>query len=450
MYGAPVNRTGIHGFVTRVSLAGPARGSLAVAVTIALALTASPARLRASPADLFGVGLRPQSMAQTGVAYGEHDHQSAHNPALLGGRTEQHLSLGYQSVLLETEYSGASEGRTQTAVNSTTLGVTLPLPFGGPLAERVALGFSAYSPRELVTRAELLYADTPQFPLLAPRAQCLNLASGLGVLVHPRLRLGVGVQWLASLVGSVSVTGSDEGTTTVVHDELVTSVAPVAGVSAEPADDWHLGLVWRDEHQSEVDVKIQVSELGALELPELNVAGMAQYDPEQVDAEVQWAPGRYSLALAVRYRRWSGFPGFLGRTFDCPPEEPVCGTQAPPDPGFSDTWTPKAAVAVRFALGERAEAELRSGVAYEPTPIPEQREHSNTWDNARWVATAGYGVRFEAGGVPLSLEIAVQQHWLSARSHEKDAEAAALQPAFAKVSTTGQIQLFALAAGVEF
>ncbi|HEU5073039.1 MAG TPA: outer membrane protein transport protein, partial [Polyangiaceae bacterium] len=385
-------------------------------------------------------------MAQTGVAHGEHDHQSAHNPALLGGRARQHLSLGYQSVLFETEYSGTSHGRDQHAVNATSLGVTLPLPFGGGLAQRLALGFSAYSPRELVTRAELLYADTPQFPLLAPRAQCLNLATGLGVLVHPRLRLGVGVQWLASLVGSVVVTGSDEGTTTtVVRDELVTSLAPVAGVSAEPLDDLHVGLVWRDEHRSEVDVKIQVSELGALVLPNLNIAGLAQYDPEQVDAEIQWVPERWSLVFGVRYRHWSAFPGFLGPTFECPPEAPVCGTQAPANPGFSDTWTPKAAIAFRIALSDTAQAELRSGVAYEPTPIPEQRGSSNLWDNARVVGSAGYGLRFEAGGVPLSLEIAVQRHWLRERTHAKSSEASAQQPQFSKVVTAGAIQLFALA-----
>lgn len=438
-----MNRECRHGFVTHYRRLGR------VACAVALFVDTTPAG--ASPADLFGVGLRPQSMAQTGVAHGEHDHQSAHNPALLGGRAQQHLSLGYQSALFETEYSGTSGGHAQTAVNTTTLGVTLPLPFGGVLAQRLALGFSAYSPRELVTRAELLYADTPQFPLLAPRAQCLNLATGLGALVHPRLRVGAGVQWLASLVGSVSVTGSDEGTTTtVVRDELVTSLAPVVGVSAEPVDDVHLGLVWRDEHQSKVDVQIRVSELGALELPKLNIAGMAQYDPEQVDAEIQWVPDPWSLVLGVRYRRWSAFPGFLGPTFECPADEPVCGAQAASDPGFSDTWSPKGALGFRFAVAERAQVELRAGLAYEPTPVPEQRNRSNTWDNARVVASAGYGLRFEAGGVPLSIELAFQQHWLRERAHVKVSEAKQLQPGFGNVVTRGQIQLFAAALGVEF
>lgn len=415
-------------------------------------LGTSAGAAHASPADLFGVGLRPQGMVQTGVADGEHDHLSAANPALLGGLTRQHLSLGYQSAVFETSYSGSSEGSTQDAANATTLGVTLPLPFGGLLENRLALGFSAYSPRKLVTRAEILYADTPQFPLLASRAQSLSLASGLGVLLHPRVRVGAGVQWLASLVGSVAVTGSDEGeTTTVVEDQLVTSLAPVLGVSVEPLDDWHVGLVWRDEHTSEVHVKIQVAELGALELPDLNIAGMAQYDPEQLDAEVQWTPDPWSLVLGLRYRRWSAFPGFLEPTFKCPPEEPVCGTQAPAAPDFSDTWTPKAALALRFSLGEHASAEFRSGVAYEPTPIPEQTGASNTWDNARVVASAGYGLDFDWGGVPLSLEIAFQQHWMRERTHVKNSDVAADPDLdLSRVVTQGQIRLFALAAGVEF
>ena len=102
------------------------------------------------------------------------------------------------------------------------------------------------------------------------------------------------------------------------------------------------------------------------------------------------------------------------------------------------------------ALAEGAEAELRSGVAYEPTPIPEQRESSNTWDNARLVASAGYGLRVDAGGVPLSFEIAFQQHWLSERTHTKRATVAEQAPEFGKITTSGQIQLFAFAAGVAF
>lgn len=418
---------------------------------LTLLLVGAP--VSASPADLFGVGLRSQAMAQTGAAYGEHDHQSFTNPALLGGVAQQHLSLGYQSALFVTRYrsdSGA-EAQSQELASATTLGVTLPLPFGGFLRDRLAIGFSAYSPRKLVTRAQLWYPDRPQFPLLASRAQSLSLATALGAKVLPRLNLGVGLRWLASLAGSVSVTGSESGeTTTVVQDKLVTSLAPVAGLRAEPFDNVFLGLVWRDEHTSRIDVAIQVAELGALELPELNIAGMAQYDPEQVDAELAWLIGAWQLAGAVRYRRWSAFPGFLEQTFDCPESEPICGAKAPAPPNFSDTWALRAGVAKVSVLAPAASSELRLGLGYEPTPVPEQTGTANRWDNSRVVASAGYGVKVVWGGVPLAFELALQQQWLVERTHVKSAMAAETQPELARVTTAGSVRLVAFGAGVTF
>lgn len=392
-------------------------------------------------------------MAQTGAAYGDHDHQSYTNPALLGGRTEQHLSLGYQSALFVTKYHSDSlpEVHDQALASATTLGVTLPLPMGDILTDRLAIGFSAYSPRELVTRAQLWYPDRPQFPLLASRAQSLSLATGLGAKILPGLSLGVGVRWLASLIGAVNVTGSESGeTTTVVRDQLVTSVAPVAGLRAEPFDDVFVGLVWRDEHTSHIDIAIQVADLGALELPELNIAGMAQYDPEQVDAELAWLVGGWELVTATRYRRWSAFPGFLEQTFSCPASEPICGAKAPPPPNFSDTWAVKAGAARALQLSSSASAELRVGLGYEPSPVPEQVGTENRWDNARLMASAGYGVEVDWSGVPFSFEVALQQQWLRERMHVKGAAAAEARPELARVTTGGSVQLVAAALGVEF
>ncbi len=405
----------------------------------------------ASSSDLFGVGVRSQGMAQTGVAYGEHDHQSTLNPALLGGRTQSHLSFGYQTALFRLEYQAAQAEHLQGVVSATLLGVTLPLPFGGMLEHRVALGFSAYSPRRLVSRAELLFPERPQYPLLMSQAESLGLSTGVGVELHPRVRVGVGVRWLASLAGSVVVSSSEAGeTSTVVRDQLVKSTAAVAGVILEPLDHLRVGLVWRDRHMSRLDVKIRIRDLGSLDLPDLNIEGTAQYDPEQWDAEAAWVAERWQLSAGVRYRLWSDFPGFLGQTIGCPEGEEKCGTDPPTKPGFSNTWSPRLAVAQRVALGKTASAELRAGVAYEATPVPEQTALSNVWDNARWVASVGYGLSALLGSVPLDLDLAVQQHWLAPREHDKEPEAAAREPEFAHVRTKGQVRLVSLSLGVAF
>lgn len=406
--------------------------------------------LAASPADLFGVGVRSQGMAQTGVARGEHDHQSYTNPALLGGRDEQHLSLGYQSVAFETSFRAGTERREHDMASATALGVTLPVPFGGVLERRLALGLSVLSPRKLVTRAKLWFPERPQFPLLTSQAESLGLATGLGVELHPRLRVGAAVRWLANLAGTVVVTGSEDETSTVVNDELLASRSAVVGFATQPIDGLHFGLVWRQAQVSELDVVIRVSELGALTVPEMHLAGIAQYDPEQVDAELSLGDGAWQLALGTRYRRWSAFPGFLERTVRCPADEPRCGSAPPPDPNFSDTWAPRAALAYGFDLTASAAAEVRLGVGYEPSPVPEQTGTSNLWDNSRFVGTLGYGLAFELGSVPLSLDLALARHWFRPRTHEKNASAAALQPKLARVTTGGSIQLVALALGVTF
>src|SRR5690606_11355868 len=208
--------------------------------------------------------------------------------------------------------------------------------------------FSALNPRKLVTRAELWFPERPQFPLLAPRAQTLSLTAGLGVEVTESLRVGLGIRWLAGLTASVMVSGADDETTTVVRDELVTSTALVVGVQAEATEHLRLGLVWREANQSELEVAITLSEVGALVLPPLNVTGIPQYDPEQVDLELAWVDERWQVSLATRFRRWAAFPGFLGQTVVCPSAEERCGTAAPAAPGFSNTWSPRAGAAYRL------------------------------------------------------------------------------------------------------
>ena len=408
-------------------------------------------KVAASPADLFGVGTRAQGVAQTGTAFGEHDHQCYTNPALLGGRSFQHLSLGYQSVLFVTRYTAGAQHGEQQLLTYSVLGVTLPVPFGGPLERRLALGLSVTSPRRLVTRAKLWFPERPQFPLLTSQAESLSLTTGVGIKLSDSLSAGVGVRWLASMVGHVLIAGEDDGTTTaLVQDELVTSRSPVLGLTSAPLESVRLGLVWRGVQRSDLDIDVQFSDLGALRLPDLALAGTAQYDPEQWEGEVAWLSAPWHLALALRYRRWSSFDGFLRRSVPCPRGETRCGTPEPAVPGFEDTWSPRLGGTWRMPLGRSLRATVRAGLAYEPSPVPEQTGASNYWDNARWLTSLGYGVSASLGGVAFDLDLALQRHWLVERSHQKDSAAAESMPDLARVTTDGSLSLAALELGVTF
>jgi len=235
-----------------------------------------------------------------------------------------------------------------------------------------------------------------------------------------------------------------------VETELVPTYAAVAGLSLALGQKWRVATVFREALAAEFDVDVRATDLGALALPELNVAGVAAYDPLQVHVEVSRALWDWTLIVAATYKRWSDAPGRLEATTSCPASRPNCAA-LPPEPfELYDTWVPRAAAVYAFALTRRARAELRAGYAYEVTPMPEQVGAENTWDNSRHVLGLGYGVRLPSGPLPLSLDLAYQLHVLSARTHEKDAGVVSQNAGFPAVTTSGTVQSFALALGVTF
>ena len=81
----------------------------------------------------------------------------------------------------------------------------LPLPLGGVLRERLALGLALLTPLDVVVRGRILYAETPQF-LLADRAQSVAIQAAMGVDIGHGLRVGGGVSALAALLPGMSWT----------------------------------------------------------------------------------------------------------------------------------------------------------------------------------------------------------------------------------------------------
>jgi hypothetical protein len=139
----------------------------------------------------------------------------------------------------------------------------------------------------------------------------------------------------------------------------------------------------------------------------------------------------------------------LGETVRCPAADP-CGTEPEPDPGYENTLSPRAAFAARIPLSKAASGELRAGVGYEPSPVPEQVGAENRWDNPRVLLSAGYGVRIETDHNAFFWDLAWQTHRLTARRHEKGLDVASDNAGFPSVKTGGHINLFSIEMGVEF
>ncbi|HMR75715.1 MAG TPA: outer membrane protein transport protein, partial [Polyangiaceae bacterium] len=351
---------------------------------------------------------------------------------------------------LKAEGANAPGDVPEEGVGGTFIGVVLPLPFGGVIEDRLTLGLGTYTPTQLIARARLLYPERPQFPLLTDRAQTLNFNLGLGVDLGHGLQLGAGFLALAELVGTVVVQTDTSGRVgTVVDDQLIATYAPIFG-AAYQVEDTQLGVTWRGALEGEFDVVVDVRDLGSLVVPSLNIAGIAQYDPMALQAEVGQRFSRLTLVAGATWKHWSAFDGFQRATVRCPSAQPDCDALRVQPIEFSDVIVPRVGALYELELSAVSRAELRAGYAFEPSPLQEQTGTRNTLDNDRHVLAVGYGVELFEPLPPITLDAFYQVHLLAPRTHAKDASVPSNNPGAPELESKGVVQNFGLILGVKF
>jgi long-chain fatty acid transport protein len=425
----------------------------ASSVASAVMLLLWPLAVTASPADLFGFGPRTQALAGSGAANASGFEATYGNPALLSRTRHRQVAFGWQAVRFSLQADGEQAPGEFPAegVGGTYIGAALPLPFGGWLEERITLGLGAFTPSSLIARARLLYPERPQFPLLTDRAQTLNLALGAGVDIGHGVRIGAGALALAELVGTVIVQTDASGRVgTIVDDQLVATYAPVVGVSYDLSEETSLGATFRGALEGEFDVVVEVTDLGRLEVPNLHISGVAQYDPMQIELAVAHRIDDWTLLGGLTYKRWSAFPGWRRPTVVCPASQPDCAALGVEPVDFHDTLVPRVAAAREIELARDARGTLRAGIFWEPSPAPEQTGESNTWDNDRIALTVGYGVALVEPLPPIRVDAFYQHHFLVPRTHDKGAGVSPDNAGAPQVKTSGSVQLFGVALEVSF
>ena len=366
-----------------------------LAVTVAVARGAG-----ASEPEMFGMGARTPGMAGAGVADAEGYDATYTNPAGLVGPTERRLTLGYVHAGYRLNLDGAHRPVDNT--DGLLLGADIPIPFGGVLRDRIALGLGFYFPFGVINRARAPFPDEPRLALLDNRTQVVSVLVAAGVRVHERVDVGVGVLALAALVGTISIADLGGRITTVAEEQLTTSFAPIIGARVRTLRWLTLGAVFRGESKSTYDIDITNS-LGSalpLTLPTLRIAGVAQYDPMQAAVEAAFKPLRWlTIDAGVTWKHWSAF--------GLPTENATLGAPPQPAPGFADTAVPRLAFEatrhwIHWSLAGRA------GYYFEPTgargPV--------LLDADRHVLTFGAGVTWTGRLTTLQLDAFVQWHHL--------------------------------------
>jgi long-subunit fatty acid transport protein len=425
------------------------------ALALAAALGVAGSAAEASPEDVFGFGPRSSALGATGAASAEGYEAVYGNPALLSLSRSRQLAVGITSAVFDLH---AQTRLSYEPLHGSVIGAVLPLPFGGFLKDRIAIGLGFFAPFDLIVRGRILYPEIPQFPV-ADRTQSIAIQAGVGVDVGHGVRIGAGFAALAALSGTVLVATDSTGQIgTSVDDTLVASYGPILGVSYDIDDDWRVGLTYRGTLEGRFDVVITVQDLGSIVVPPLNISGVAQYDPWQLALELARVRGPWKVAVGLTYKHWSAYPGLAEATVRCPTVDPTtglpltytCTAMAPPPPNYHDTVVPHLGVERSLAPAPGVDMHLRGGFFFEPSPAPTQSQASNLYDNHRAVLTLGYGVEVGPPRARFALDLFGQAQALIPRDNVKQGGFAAASPGASSVTTSGVIGAFGSTLGVKF
>jgi len=165
-------------------------------------------------------------------------------------------------------------------------GAEVPIPFGGFLKDRVAVGMAFYTPTDALLRGNILYPETPSSRSSPIRAQSLAVRIGAGVDVGTASASAPGGRaGGARRVDRRHQHGGSVGAK--VDDQLIATYAPTIGLAYDLPFDrapdgssrWRLGATWRGKLDATFGVNVDASKLSSINLPVFNIAGVAQYDP---------------------------------------------------------------------------------------------------------------------------------------------------------------------------
>ena len=421
-------------------------------------------------------------MGATGPASAEGFEATYANPALLSRLRDRALSLGWQGVTFHLSATGPGQPGSvpYDPAKGVTIGVGLPLPFGGVLRDRIGLGLAFYTPSTLLVRANLVYPETPQFPLLPDRAQVLAVDLGVGVDLSHGVRVGGGFSTVAELTGTVvAATDSSGQVSTRVEDQLIAVYAPIVGAAYElPVGEgrpWRIGATYRGALSASFLVSLDGSKLTSLNIPILFIGGLAQYDPEQVALEGAYDHGGLLVAAGATYKRWSRYPGPLQPTLTCPSTDPTCGDLQPPSIGYHDTVALHVGADRAFPVSHALTAHARAGYFLEPTPLPSTIPSTSAYsassmavalvptryyDATRHAVTVGAGLESfpPAGGdgstgkgrAAVTLDLYGQLHVLQPRTMTIAAPTPQSASGTVEASITGYVLVAGMVVGVKF
>ena len=409
---------------------------------------------------MLGFGPRSSALGATGAAGAEGYEAVYGNPALLSLARSRELAVGITSAVFDV-HAGAPVS--YEPLHGSVIGAVLPVPFGGILKDRIALGLGFFTPFDLVVRGPHPLprdASSTRSPTAPSRSPC---RPGIGVDLGHGVRIGGGFAALAALSGTVLVATDASGRIgTTVDDTLVASYGPIVGASYDIGDAWRLGAhlprraggALQRGHQREGPRHPSSSRRSTSPASRSTIRGRSRSRSRASAARGSWPLGAHLQALVGLPRPRRGHRALpRRRSHDGhalhrdvhrarPRRRPATTTPSSRASASSAPSRPRRGVDMRLRGGVLLRALARR---------PRRRRRRNLYDNHRAAFTLGYGVEVGPPAARVALDLFGQAQALIPRDNVKAAERARpTTRARPSVTTSGVIGAFGATVGVKF
>lgn len=403
------------------------------------ALLALPRVAFANPWDLYGFNARAIGMGGAQTATFDDFTGVHYNPAGLTIASEPSFGFGFNLARpsLTLDFDNANRSIADLAPpssNGVTFGALFPMG-GARWRNRVVAALAINVPTSSLLDGQALDPATPHWYMYQALPRRIVASLGLGVMPLDWLSLGLGVQILAGVEGSLDfeldVVAGRFSQKAITFD-IVPRAAPLAGIEVRPIEGFRFGVAYRASIQSDVDLPVDLDITALADLSVTNVFNV-QYTPHQFafGASYEVKPADLTIAVDLVWAMWSQAPDpsvdsridvggdlFEGTGLDGALDAPAPGQERSVDLGFRDVLV--AHFGAEYALGA---FRFRGGYAVRPSPAPSQTTGTNYVDATTHQFSIGAGVRlydpFDVLANPLILDAAGAYHFVPSRRYEK-------------------------------
>ncbi len=310
-----------------------------------------------------------------------------YNPAGLAFGERREVTFGYLRIVPDLSINTRSGSQNQDIRNPDMLVVGAAVPIG----KYFALGHSTYFLPDTLLLELVNGPEDPFFAYYSNRTQRFTVMPAMAVRPFDWLAVGVGMNFLAGLSGTVS---ADEGPTREIEanvsEELPSRVGLHAGLRVAPGSLLSFGFAYRQDFR--VPFATTTSSQIAGQTVDIDIDARTLETPHELAFGVAVDHAELSLSFDGTYLRWSRARGPFVRV-----SSNVSGVrieQPPPENPFVDTFNLRLGVAVDHRLSDELVVTYRGGQHYEPSFLSPQTGRANLVDGDKLGFSGGIGLTF--------------------------------------------------------